>query len=145
MSWEIIENSKPVYASKQSIPPMGLTMSARRAGRAGKLTTYIALTIGEELAKKAAFAGEQHRCHILLGGGRRCRPRQNPDRQCGRAFRGSPSKARDILGRHQRKQRTRSVLTHFRTLRGLDCRDYSPRKRPAGVLHLQAAPIAVLG
>jgi hypothetical protein len=69
MSWEIIENSKPVYASKQNIPPMGLTMSARRAGRAGKITTYIALIIGEELAKKAAFAGEHHRCHILLGGG----------------------------------------------------------------------------
>jgi hypothetical protein len=69
MSWEIIEAVKPNYETKNNIPTGGLFLSARRAGKPPRFTHYIALIIGADLAKKAAFAGEMHRCHILVGGG----------------------------------------------------------------------------
>lgn len=66
MAWEDIENETPI---KTHIPPNGLTVGTRAAGRQGKLTRYIGVTIGANLAKAIALSQERHMLRLRFGTG----------------------------------------------------------------------------
>jgi len=64
MAWTRMNNPKPPAAG--SLKPTHVRVVSSSAARQSR---YIRVKIGADLARKASFALESHRCHLLLGGG----------------------------------------------------------------------------
>jgi hypothetical protein len=70
MSWDVIDNVKPKYASAMKVPDNGVAVSARTLGaRGGRKVKWIAITLGAETARKLSLLQPEVRVRLLLGGG----------------------------------------------------------------------------
>src|SRR3546814_3904818 len=71
MSWEVIRNVKPTPPKAAKVPPMGVSVAARKMGaRGGKVVRYIKLGVGVKLAKELCLIGDQTGLRLSLGGGK---------------------------------------------------------------------------
>ncbi|CAD7335276.1 hypothetical protein FIM10_02050 [Sphingomonadales bacterium 56] len=71
MSWEPISNVKPAAPSAAKVPPMGVSVAARKlSSRLGKTVRYIKVAIGPQLAKALCMVGDQAGLRLSLGGGK---------------------------------------------------------------------------
>src|SRR3546814_9607115 len=67
MSWEVIRNVKPTPPKAAKVPPMGVSVAARKMGaRGGKVVRYIKLGVGVKLAKELCLIGDQTGLRLSL-------------------------------------------------------------------------------
>lgn len=64
MSWKRVNNPKP--PSARSVKPTQVRVCSMAAA---KLSRYIRIKIGSELARRGSFTQAEHKCHLLRGEG----------------------------------------------------------------------------
>jgi hypothetical protein len=117
MSWDVIDNVKPKYASAMKVPDNGVAVSARTLGaRGGRKVKWIAITLGAETARKLSLLQPEVRVRLLLGGGQRRGQDRDIGRRDQRPLSGQAAEKRLLSDRHQRGERRRAVRHDVRAV-----------------------------
>lgn len=66
MSFVDLDNSAPI---KVAVPPMGIVVGSRAAGRNGSKSRYIAMAIGAEIARRIGMSGDACTMRVQAGSG----------------------------------------------------------------------------